>query len=164
MALVFWSALAAFLIDQASKYVVIHMMQLWRVLSIEVLPPLLNFRYGENHGINFGIGGDSVNAGVWIGLALVVCAWILWWVRRAGLTRAGRISAGLVIGGALGNVFDRVIYGYVLDFLNMSCCGIANPYSFNVADVFIFLGAVGLVFLTPEAGNWPRDGSDGTGN
>lgn len=150
MAIVFWSAMAAFLVDQVSKYLVVHVMQLWRVLAIDVLPPVLNFRYGENHGINFGIGGEGVNAGVWIGLALVVCAWIVWWARRSGLTRAGLVCAGLVIGGALGNVIDRLIYGYVLDFLNMSCCGINNPFSFNVADIFIFLGAVGLVFLTPD--------------
>ncbi len=151
--------MGAFLVDQASKYAVIHGLQLWRVLAIDVLPPLLNFRYGENHGINFGIGGDAVNAWVWIGLALVVCAWILWWVGRAGLSRTGLACAGLVVGGALGNVVDRMIYGYVLDFLNMSCCGINNPYSFNVADIFIFLGAAGLVFLTPDAKDRQRGGS-----
>ena len=46
---------------------------------------------------------------------------------------------GAVVGGALGNAFDRVIYGAVTDFLNMSCCGINNPYSFNIADVLIML-------------------------
>ena len=54
---------------------------------------------------------------------------------------------GLLIGGALANVLDRVIYGYVLDFLNMSCCGINNPFVFNLADVFIFAGAIGLVLF-----------------
>lgn len=48
----------------------------------------------------------------------------------------------------MGNVIDRVAYGAVADFLNMSCCGIENPFSFNVADVAIFLGAIGLVLLT----------------
>ena len=43
--------------------------------------------------------------------------------------------------------FDRLIYGYVLDFLNMSCCGITNPFVFNLADVFIFVGAIGLVLF-----------------
>ena len=52
------AAIVAFLIDQISKYVVIHMMELARIRSIEVLPPVLNFRYGENRGINFGLGGD----------------------------------------------------------------------------------------------------------
>ena len=49
---------------------------------------------------------------------------------------------------------DRAIYGTVADFLNMSCCGIRNPYSFNVADVFIFLG-VGLVIVSSRRKGWP---------
>jgi signal peptidase II len=57
------------------------------------------------------------------------------------------VCAGVLIGGALGNVVDRVVYGAVADFLNMSCCGIENPYAFNVADVAIFVGALGLVFF-----------------
>ncbi|MBV1904257.1 MAG: signal peptidase II, partial [Marinosulfonomonas sp.] len=50
----------------------------------------------------------------------------------------------------LGNVADRLIYGAVADFLNMSCCGINNPYAFNVADIAVFAGAIGLILF---AGN-----------
>ena len=50
-------------------------------------------------------------------------------------------GAGVVIGGALGNAWDRLQYGAVADFMNMSCCGIDNPYAFNIADVAIFAGA-----------------------
>ena len=50
-------------------------------------------------------------------------------------------------GGALGNVIDRLLYGAVADFLNMSCCGIDNPFAFNLADVWIFAGALGLVIF-----------------
>ena len=57
------------------------------------------------------------------------------------------VSLSWLIGGALGNVVDRLLYGYVLDFLNMSCCGINNPFVFNLADVFIFAGAIGLVLF-----------------
>jgi signal peptidase II len=57
-----------------------------------------------------------------------------------------------LLGGALGNVVDRLIYGAVADFLNMSCCGIDNPYAFNVADIAVFAGAIGLV-LAPGAKN-----------
>ncbi len=66
-----------------------------------------------------------------------------------------QIAAGLLIGGALGNVIDRALYGYVLDFLNMSCCGIRNPYVFNLADVFIFAGAIGLAFFDDAPGKKP---------
>ncbi|MEM9575412.1 MAG: signal peptidase II [Pseudomonadota bacterium] len=146
------AAALAFLADQASKYLVIFGLELWRIRAIDVLPPLLNFRYGENRGINFGLfdGGSDAARWVLIGMALVICLAVLIWVRRTPLGVWGHASAGLLIGGALANVLDRLIHGYVLDFLNMSCCGINNPFVFNLADVFIFAGAIGLVFLSPD--------------
>lgn len=144
-----WSAFAAFLIDQFSKYVVIHMWQLWRIREIDVLPPLLNFRYGENRGINFGLGG-GISVWALIIVALVICAAVAFWASRTDLGRLGNISAGVLIGGALANVADRLIYGYVLDFLNMSCCGLNNPFVFNIADIFIFAGAIGLIFFVDD--------------
>ncbi len=156
-----WASLAAFLVDQASKYVVIHGMQLWRLLAIDVLPPVLNFRYGENRGINFGLleGDSNLTRWLLIGFSLLVVIAIWLWVQRShGASTRMQICAGLLIGGALGNVVDRLLYGYVLDFLNMSCCGINNPFVFNLADVFIFTGAIGLVLLEPagRAGKAPR--------
>jgi signal peptidase II len=146
------AAIVAFVIDQASKYAVIHGMELSRLRQIDVLPPFLNFRYGENRGINFGLfdGGSDASRWLLIVLALVICVAVLIWVRRSVMTASAQIAAGLLIGGALANVLDRVLYGFVLDFLNTSCCGINNPFVFNLADVFIFAGAIGLVFLAPE--------------
>lgn len=148
-----WAALVAFLLDQVSKYVVIHAMELSRVLSIDVFPPFLNFRYGENRGINFGLFNTDSNDMRWIliGVSIVVVVAVIIWVTRARAKLWVQVSAGLLVGGALGNVFDRFVYGYVLDFLNMSCCGFTNPYSFNVADVFIFAGAFGLILLDDSA-------------
>ena len=139
------SALAAFAVDQVSKLVVVHWMRLDRLREIDVLPPYLNFRMGWNTGINFGLGagGPEVMRWVLVGLALVISAALIVWARR--LPRMGRVAAGLVVGGALANALDRVIYGAVADFLNMSCCGIDNPFAFNLADVFIFAGAFGLI-------------------
>ncbi len=141
------AAAIAFLIDQVSKYLVIHTLELARVQAIDVLPPLLNFRYGENRGINFGLFGGGGEAQRWIliGFSVVVMIAVFVWVRRIAAPRMMQICAGLLIGGALGNVLDRVVFGYVLDFLNMSCCGIDNPFVFNMADVFIFAGAIGLI-------------------
>jgi signal peptidase II len=148
--MIFWGAFWAFLLDQASKYLVIHWMGLSQRLSIDVLPPLLNFRYGENTGINFGLFGGGTDSARWIliGLSLAICLALILWIGR-GRDKGAlmQISAGLVIGGALGNVADRLLYGYVLDFLNMSCCGLNNPYVFNLADVFIFAGAAGLILF-----------------
>ncbi|MEL6315846.1 MAG: signal peptidase II, partial [Pseudomonadota bacterium] len=72
------------------------------------------------------------------------------WVTREPGGRWQNIAAGFLIGGALGNVVDRIIYGAVADFLNMSCCGFSNPFSFNVADIAVFLGALGLIIFTGD--------------
>jgi signal peptidase II len=158
MRLIFWAGFAAFAIDQFSKYVVIHMMELARIRSIDVLPPLINFRYGENRGINFGLFGGGSEASRWILiiLASVICVAVIIWARKNARTRMAQISAGLLVGGALANVLDRLIYGYVLDFLNMSCCGINNPFVFNIADIFIFAGALGLIFFTDDNDSTPK--------
>ncbi len=158
MRMIFWAGFVAFAIDQISKYVVVHMMELARIRSIDVLPPVINFRYGENRGINFGLfgGGSETSRWILIALAVVICVAVFVWARKSALTRIAQMSAGLLIGGALANVADRLIYGYVLDFLNMSCCTIHNPFVFNIADVFIFTGALGLIFFT--------DGDDYSGN
>lgn len=146
----FW----AFLIDQISKYVVIHWMELSRLRSIDMWPPFLNFRYGENRGINFGLfdGSSDMLRWVLIGFSLLVMAGVYIWLGRKRAGHISQICAGLLIGGALGNVADRLLYGYVLDFINMSCCGINNPFVFNVADIFIFIGAIGLIVFEPETG------------
>ncbi|UWR44868.1 signal peptidase II [Phaeobacter inhibens] len=145
-----WAAILALLADQISKYLVVRVMDVANRGGIDVLPPLLRFRYGENTGINFGLFGGGTDTTRWIliGLSLVICVvLVIWIVRLPANARMMQLSAGLVIGGALGNVVDRLLYGYVLDFLNMSCCGINNPFVFNVADIFIFAGAAGLILF-----------------
>ena len=117
--------------------------------AIDVFPPLVNFRYGENRGINFGLGGDMSQWAL-IALAIVICLAVTIWIMRRPQGIWAQISAGLLVGGALANVVDRLIYGYVLDFLNTTCCGIDNPFVYNIADVFIFAGAIGLIFFTKE--------------
>lgn len=152
MRLIFFAGFLAFIADQVSKYVVIHMMGVSPSNSIDVLPPVLNFRYGENRGVNFGLFGNDSEATRWtlIVVAMIICVAVAVWVVRNAQPRIVRIAAGFLIGGAIGNVFDRVYYGYVLDFLNTSCCGWNNPTVYNVADVFIFAGALGLVFFAKE--------------
>lgn len=135
-----------FVLDQATKVWVVHLMNLRHVGAIDVWPPYLNFRMAWNHGVNFGLFASRSEVMRWalVALALVISAWVAWWVRREG-GRWMEVFGGILIGGALGNVVDRVLYGAVADFLNMSCCGITNPYAFNVADIAIFVGAAGLV-------------------
>ena len=147
MITVFWAGFWTFLADQASKYIVVHMLNLRLRGELDILPPFLNLRMAWNYGVNFGLFSQSSNLVRWglIALALIICMAVLWWVGRDRPGRIGLVSAGLLIGGALGNVVDRLLYGAVADFINMSCCGISNPYAFNVADIAIFIGAFGLV-------------------
>ncbi|MEM7598471.1 MAG: signal peptidase II [Pseudomonadota bacterium] len=152
MRTIFWTGFTVFVLDQLSKYYVVHMLNLDKVRSIDVLPPFLNLRMAWNYGINFGLfsGDNSSTRWILIALALIICVVVLYWVTREPGGRWQNIAAGLLIGGALGNVIDRLIYGGVADFLNMSCCGINNPFSFNVADIAVFLGAVGLIIFTED--------------
>jgi signal peptidase II len=94
-------------------------------------------------------GDDDLTRWVLIAVALGIVAAVLYWIRREPPGRWGLLGAGLLIGGALGNVIDRLLYGAVADFLNMSCCGIRNPFSFNIADIAIFAGALALVLFSP---------------
>lgn len=147
MRLLSLTAILAFAVDQLSKWYVMFVLGMVEGDKLEILPPLLVFKFGWNPGINFGLLSNSPEAARYllIALAVGVSGFIIWWARRTLTRKVTLIGAGLVIGGALANALDRVIYGAVADFLNMSCCGIVNPYIFNIADIFIFAGAFALI-------------------
>lgn len=159
---IFWiTAVVTFALDQATKLAVVHGLNLINRGEIDVFPPFLVFRMAWNYGINFGLlshGSDLARWGL-IAVALAISGWVIWWMRSERGNRMAGLSGGLLVGGALGNVVDRIAYGAVADFLNMSCCGIENPYAFNVADIAIFAGAIGLVIFSgspPKAGKPAR--------
>lgn len=136
------AALVVLLVDQASKAWVLYGLDLEHFGEIEVWPPWFNLRMAWNRGINFGLFASGSEAARWvlIGLAVAISAGLTVWALRRR-TSAFALGTGILVGGALGNALDRVVYGAVADFLNTSCCGFDNPYAFNVADVAIFLGA-----------------------
>lgn len=145
----FWLvAVITFVADQATKYAVVLGLNLREIGVIEVWPPYLTFRMAWNRGINFGLFADDAAVMRWVLIALAVgiSIAVVIYTRRnlATLGRLARIGAGLLVGGALGNAIDRIVFGAVADFLNMSCCGIANPYAFNVADIAIFTGVFAI--------------------
>ncbi|WP_018633063.1 signal peptidase II [Neomegalonema perideroedes] len=137
-------AFAVFAADQISKWWVFERLDLRGLGVIEVLPPWLSFHLAWNPGINFGLFASDARWTKWAlaGLALVVAAGVLIWAGRRAGDRLFALGAGLLAGGALGNALDRVLHGAVADFLNVSCCGIRNPFAFNIADIAIFLGAL----------------------
>ena len=116
----------------------------------------LNFHMAWNKGINFGLfEGDSViQAYILTAISILISIVFFIWLRNS-TSFLMHVLAGLVVGGALGNAIDRLLYGAVADFINVTCCGFKNPYSFNLADVFIFIGLIGfLVFSLDEKQNY----------
>jgi len=152
MRLLFWTGFWVFLVDQIIKYIVLYQVKLPDLPGerLDVFPPYLVLKMARNKGVNFGLFAEYDMRWVLIAVAIAICIGVVFWLRKAGGTKWTFIAAGILIGGALGNVVDRILYGWVADFLNMSCCGIHNPFAFNVADIAIFIGAIWLAFLPDQ--------------
>jgi signal peptidase II len=147
------AAIGVLALDQLSKWWIVWHLDLIDRLAIDVIPPLLNLRMGWNYGINFGLFADAgpVQRFALVGLAVGVSLALAIWSRRMP-GPVPRLAAGAIAGGALGNAWDRLAHGAVADFLNMSCCGLQNPWTFNIADIAIFAGAAILIIWPhPEA-------------
>lgn len=144
------TAAIIFVLDQALKLWIVDVLRLDEVFVITVWPPYLNLTMAWNRGVNFGLFASHSEALRWglIALALAICVFVWIWAKRERADTRMQLATGLLIGGALGNVVDRIRWGAVADFLNVTCCGLVNPYAFNVADIAIFLGAVGLVLFS----------------
>ena len=136
------------LLDQLSKWFVVFYLDLQQKLFLNLNNQFINFYMAWNRGINFGLfEGDSVFQAYGLtAISIVISIVFLVWLRNASSFFI-HILAALVIGGALGNAIDRLLYGAVADFINITCCGVRNPYSFNLADVFIFIGLIGLLIF-----------------
>jgi len=142
-------------LDQLTKWFVVFYLELQQKLYLNLNNPFMNFYMAWNKGINFGLfQGDSVTQAYLLTAVSVVISIIFFiWLGNSKSFMI-HILAALVVGGALGNAIDRLLYGAVADFINVTCCGFRNPYSFNLADVFIFIGLIGLlVFKFDEKQN-----------
>lgn len=158
-------ALAIVALDQVTKAAVRQAMQLWQ--SIPVVPGVFHLTYVRNTGAAFGIFPEqqwlfiAVTAGV-VGLVLL----LLWTGRPDGML--ARVALGMQLGGALGNLMDRLALGRVTDFLDFRIWPV-----FNVADSSIVVGAallmIAVVWHPRAAGGAPaaggaRAGDPGTGD
>ena len=135
-------------IDQLSKWLIVFYFQLSTKLRIDLNNQFLNLHMAWNKGINFGLFESESSLQVYLLflISVLISGVLLFWVRKTK-NFAIQLSSSLVIGGAVGNAIDRLLYGSVADFINLTCCGIKNPFSFNVADVFIFIGIIGLIYF-----------------
>jgi signal peptidase II len=143
-------AINVLVIDQLSK---------WWILAVVmdpprqiVLTPFLNFVLVYNRGVSFGMFGAAPQWMPWVltVFALAIAVGLGIWLRRAGDNWLAA-GLGLVIGGAVGNVVDRLRFGAVVDFIDVHAAGWHWP-AFNVADSAITAGVALLLFDALKSG------------
>ncbi|MBP4041875.1 MULTISPECIES: signal peptidase II [Aeromonas] len=140
-----WLAVLAFVLDQASKLAVVKLLP-FGYPGVEITP-FFNLVHVYNKGAAFSFLADQGGWQRWFFavLAFAICGLLIHWLRKQSVTqRWSGIAYSLIIGGALGNVFDRLVLGHVVDFLDFYW-GRAHWPAFNLADSFIFIGAAMIV-------------------
>ncbi|MFQ5724144.1 MAG: signal peptidase II [Terriglobia bacterium] len=137
-------ALAVFLLDQASKALVARTLAAGELRR--VLPGFFNLTHTRNPGAAFGLlsNSDSPWAGAFLILFSVAALALVWSLLWRGPARLAGVGLGLILGGALGNLFDRLRAGSVVDFLDFHVGGYHWP-AFNLADSAIVVGAAALL-------------------
>jgi signal peptidase II len=142
-----WGAAAVtFVIDQASKWWMLHVFRIAERGRVEVAP-FLDLVFVKNLGISYGLFTQETASGQWIlaGLAVIASLGLSAWLARGEMNRVLAVSVGLIIGGALGNALDRVLIGGVADFFELHAWGL-SWYVFNIADAAIVAGVAGLLY------------------
>lgn len=125
------------LLDQITKAILIGK-------NITIIPNILNFTYTENTGVAFGIG--SSNLILIIIVNIVVLGIIIKFIkeRKEQVNFSILISLILILSGGIGNLIDRIVRGYVIDFIDVNLFNFPN---FNIADISISIGIISLIFI-----------------
>ncbi|MGZ5185432.1 MAG: signal peptidase II [Caldimonas sp.] len=136
-------ALAVIVLDQLTKTLITGAM---RLSDVRTITPFFDIVRAHNTGAAFSFLAGAAGWQRWffIGLGVAAAAFIVWLLARHGGQRLFGWALALILGGALGNVIDRILHGHVVDFLQVHWGGAYFP-SFNVADSAITVGAVLLV-------------------
>lgn len=132
-------------LDQVSKAWIVGFFTERGGEPVAVLTPFFNFVLTGNRGMSFGLfnNNDAMNTAIFTALAAAIVIALLVWMRRAN-NSVIRLALGMIIGGAIGNVIDRLTRGAVVDFLDFHL-GNWHWYAFNVADAAICLGVIALL-------------------
>ena len=134
-----------FTLDRVSKYLILELSRPSGQLDIKVAP-FINFNLIWNNGIAFGLFSFNENFyyNIMTLFIIVVTFFVVWLsLNSKGLEK---ISFLMIIGGALGNIFDRIFYSSVIDFIDVNYNNF-HWFIFNVADIFITLGVIILITL-----------------
>jgi signal peptidase II len=149
----FTVAAIVFALDQLAKWIVAGPLQLQSVRQI-VLLPIFNLSWTENQGISLGLLNAETAIGRWLLVAVTgaIAIGVAVWIGREK-QRGDQIALGMVLGGALGNILDRIRFGYVVDFADLHFGDFRPFLVFNVGDAAISIGVVILLlraFLTRD--------------
>ena len=141
-----WLTLAALIVvaDQLAKFAAVQFLALGKAVAVT---PFFNLVLVYNSGAAFSILSDAAGwqRGLFIAIALVASAWIVWLLRKYPHQRLFALALTLVLAGAVGNVIDRIAFGAVIDFLDFHARGYHWP-AFNIADSAITCGAALLIW------------------
>jgi signal peptidase II len=155
-ALLPWLAIAfgVILLDQITKSVIVDSFQLGDSRTITSFFNLVRV-HNSGAAFSFLAGASGWQRWFFVCLGLAAAVFIVWMLRSQGGPRLFGWALALILGGALGNVVDRLLHGHVVDFLQVHYGGWYFP-SFNVADSAITLGAILLIL--DELRRWRRGG------
>jgi len=156
-----------FLADQLSKWIVTGPLGVDQLGDQIVLLPIFNLTYTQNFGISLGMMQASSETGRWalVAMTAAIAGGVAFWMGREK-ARIDQLALGMVLGGALGNIVDRVREGFVTDFLDLHFGTFRPFYIFNVADAAISIAVVMLLlraFVTSkgkETGPEPKETTD----
>ena len=125
------------LLDQITKAILIGK-------NTTVIPNVLNFTYTENTGVAFGIGANNLILIIIVNI--VVLGIIIKFIkeRKEQVNFSILISLILILSGGIGNLIDRIVRGYVIDFIDINVFNFPN---FNIADISISIGIISLIFI-----------------
>lgn len=133
-----------FLIDLISKIIIKESLFLGQ--SIKIINNFFNITYVRNTGAAFSILSKHTYLLVFVSIFIITL--VLYYINKnKPKTKIEYISYSMILGGAVGNLYDRIVYGYVIDFLDFNIFGYEYPI-FNLSDSFIFVGVIILSVYT----------------
>ncbi|CAN5539403.1 signal peptidase II [soil metagenome] len=140
------TAAIVFAVDQAVKYAITGPLGLDYLGAVRTIVPIFDLRFVPNEGVSLGLlrtGSDAMRWGLVALTAAIAVGVLVWMVRERN--RQDLLALGLVLGGALGNILDRIRFGYVVDFADLHFGDFRPFLVFNVADTAITVGVLVLL-------------------
>jgi signal peptidase II len=154
-------ALIVFAIDQFTKWMVTGPLGVSHIGDQMVLLPIFQFTYTENNGISLGLLNATTAVGRWmlVGLTSAIALGVAFWMGREK-HRLDQLALGMVLGGALGNILDRIRHGYVVDFADLHFGEFRPFFFFNVGDAALSIAVVILLLRAFLSRKDQETGSD----